>query len=261
MSDTSQGEGWWRASDGKWYPPETHPDYQPPAPPAPEPEPAPPVPPIAETPSPADQNARATIAAPIPQVPPAPAAEPPPAVPPISPDVPAGATIVSPAAPVGGAPPAAGGSILPPSASAIPPAPGTPGAASGGVVENQVPMYVTIVGAVLLFVGLLLPWATLDAFGQSTSVSGLDTDDGKLMLVLAIALIGVTVVYMRTSATWAAILSILVALAALGLTLFEIQDVSGSFEGISVGAGLWVDLIGSVLAVAGSIWAKIDSSN
>jgi DNA uptake protein ComE-like DNA-binding protein len=27
MSDLSQGEGWWRASDGKWYPPEQHPEY------------------------------------------------------------------------------------------------------------------------------------------------------------------------------------------------------------------------------------------
>jgi hypothetical protein len=27
MSDVSQGPGWWQASDGKWYPPETHPDY------------------------------------------------------------------------------------------------------------------------------------------------------------------------------------------------------------------------------------------
>lgn len=26
MSDTSQGGGWWRASDDKWYPPETHPE-------------------------------------------------------------------------------------------------------------------------------------------------------------------------------------------------------------------------------------------
>lgn len=26
MSDQSQGEGWWIASDGKWYPPESHPD-------------------------------------------------------------------------------------------------------------------------------------------------------------------------------------------------------------------------------------------
>lgn len=31
MSDTSQGPGWWQASDGKWYPPETAPaGYEPP---------------------------------------------------------------------------------------------------------------------------------------------------------------------------------------------------------------------------------------
>lgn len=29
MSDTSQGHGWWQATDGKWYPPEAHPDYTP----------------------------------------------------------------------------------------------------------------------------------------------------------------------------------------------------------------------------------------
>ena len=27
MSDTSQGPGWWEASDGKWYGPEQHPDF------------------------------------------------------------------------------------------------------------------------------------------------------------------------------------------------------------------------------------------
>lgn len=32
MSDTSQGEGWWRASDGKWYPPEEHPGQSAPTP-------------------------------------------------------------------------------------------------------------------------------------------------------------------------------------------------------------------------------------
>ncbi len=31
MSDTSQGPGWWQASDGKWYPPEQAPGYQAPA--------------------------------------------------------------------------------------------------------------------------------------------------------------------------------------------------------------------------------------
>ena len=36
MSDVSGGPGWWLASDGKWYQPEQHPNYQSP-PPAPQP--------------------------------------------------------------------------------------------------------------------------------------------------------------------------------------------------------------------------------
>jgi uncharacterized RDD family membrane protein YckC len=32
MSNVSQGPGWWMASDHKWYPPESHPGYQPPPP-------------------------------------------------------------------------------------------------------------------------------------------------------------------------------------------------------------------------------------
>lgn len=49
MSDVSQGPGWWQASDGKWYAPELHPDYQPPAsePPAAEPPAVAPTEPIA----------------------------------------------------------------------------------------------------------------------------------------------------------------------------------------------------------------------
>ncbi len=34
MSDTSQGPGWWQASDDKWYPPELHPSYRAPPPPS-----------------------------------------------------------------------------------------------------------------------------------------------------------------------------------------------------------------------------------
>jgi CRP/FNR family transcriptional regulator, cyclic AMP receptor protein len=35
MSEVSNGPGWWVASDGKWYPPELHPNYVPPPPPRP----------------------------------------------------------------------------------------------------------------------------------------------------------------------------------------------------------------------------------
>jgi hypothetical protein len=43
MSDTSQGDGWWQASDGKFYAPESHPDYKPPPPPPTDAHPPPPV--------------------------------------------------------------------------------------------------------------------------------------------------------------------------------------------------------------------------
>jgi len=39
MSDMSQGPGWWIASDGKWYPPESHPDRRVDPGPSPEPDP------------------------------------------------------------------------------------------------------------------------------------------------------------------------------------------------------------------------------
>src|SRR5579863_7425155 len=45
MSEVSGGPGWWIASDGKWYPPHLHPDYQPPAAPPPQPPAAPAQPP------------------------------------------------------------------------------------------------------------------------------------------------------------------------------------------------------------------------
>jgi len=35
MTDTSQGQGWWQASDDRWYSPESHPNYRP-QPPAPQ---------------------------------------------------------------------------------------------------------------------------------------------------------------------------------------------------------------------------------
>jgi hypothetical protein len=51
MSDVSQGPGWWRASDDKWYAPERHPDDV-----------APSAPPIAAAPAVAQADAGAETA-------------------------------------------------------------------------------------------------------------------------------------------------------------------------------------------------------
>ncbi len=57
MSDTSQGPGWWQASDGRWYPPEHHPGYQVPVPPPfGAPSPYPPVSVLTAPPAPRSTN-------------------------------------------------------------------------------------------------------------------------------------------------------------------------------------------------------------
>jgi hypothetical protein len=72
MSDISQGEGWWQASDQKWYPPELHPDHQAPATPPAAPPAAAPVEAVAPPPI---EPPRSVIHSP-PVVPVAPAASP-----------------------------------------------------------------------------------------------------------------------------------------------------------------------------------------
>ncbi len=61
MSDSWPGPGWWRASDGKWYPPESHPDYEGPAD-APPPAPPPPTPPAPTPPGPITARVRTSTA-------------------------------------------------------------------------------------------------------------------------------------------------------------------------------------------------------
>ena len=97
MSDTSQGPGWWIASDGKWYAPEQAADYVPPPPPEPEPElPAPPTaeipvvpppvpPPMSPPPAPSAAPPMAQPQPPPPLAPPiAPPVGPPPPIPPVA---------------------------------------------------------------------------------------------------------------------------------------------------------------------------------
>lgn len=62
MSETSQGPGWWVASDGRWYPPELHPHAALPSPPI-----SPGVPPYGQAVPPFGQGAPDPLQAPRPQ--------------------------------------------------------------------------------------------------------------------------------------------------------------------------------------------------
>ncbi len=149
MSDTPVGPGWWKASDDKWYPPEQHPDYQPPANAAEQPaepaetpaDPAPTEPP-AEPTAPVEQPAEPT--APAAEVPPPAPATPAADVPPPAPATPAAQ--VPPPAPV-----TAAGDVPPPGAP--PPAAPTTGDGDGEGKGGSTKVIVGIVAVIALIAG------------------------------------------------------------------------------------------------------------
>ncbi len=152
MSDTSQGPGWWIASDGKWYSPEQKPGPAAPEPPAAAPapvEPAPvePAPVVAETPAPVAPAAYA------PETPPAsvePPTEPIPVTPPPTTPPPMAAAPMTPPpmAPPPGPPPM----MTPPAGgfAAAPVAAGPPPEKKG----NGCLKAALIVGAIIVVLGI-----------------------------------------------------------------------------------------------------------
>lgn len=271
-SDTQQGPDWWRASDGRWYPPETHPDYAAGAGAA--------TPDAAMTQRISASDAAAAIeeaAAPVAPSPVAPApVVPPPAAapPPVVPSVPAPAPVAAPplAPPPAAAPPtavapapAAGGwSPPPPPGGAPAPSPvGSPspfeplGAASAPApaaakATSMVAGIIAALGGLLCIIGSFLPWARnkgeldqLDRF--DVTVAGLDSS-GPWTLVLGILLLVVAALFILGVPTgwWWAIAAVVCGGLAICAVVFSFVDITGNFsdrlaEAVSESSGVDLD--------------------
>ncbi len=185
MSNTSQGEGWWQASDLKWYPPHQVPDYS--------------------GGQPVQQQPQASAPSPEPGVAPQPEPQP------------------------------------------------------TGVRENQwaakAPWLVVIGGACLALLGLILPWGTQDVIGLD--VNGIDTDDGKIMLVLALALGISAFIDLGRMATGSLVAVAILSMLMLLLVIIDMADITSTPFDYSIGIGLWINLVGAVAAIGGTIWRRV----
>lgn len=119
---------------------------------------------------------------------------------------------------------------------------------------------IAIVGAVMLGVGTLLPWATITTGFGSASVNGIEGDG---VIVLAIAtLIGIIAVASMDRPGRAAPLVIAVAAGLALVALFidyagvseRLQDASSSVARASIGTGLYLCLAGAGVALIGAIF-------
>jgi len=125
--------------------------------------------------------------------------------------------------------------------------------------EPQFGAIAVVVGGALMGLGSILPWATATGpFGLSISKSGIEGGDGLITIVLgiAIAIIGLGMVRGATEVQRVlAIVGSLVALAVVALNYSDIESRlsdlgnSGSLVYGSVGIGIWLIGIGSVVAL------------
>lgn len=120
-----------------------------------------------------------------------------------------------------------------------------------------------LAGGLLMILGAVLEFASFEGFGLSESVGGLETDDGKLFLGVGVAiLVFGAVIWGVQSVLARRVLGIVGVLVSAFMVFAAIVDITGLGDEIpdefvdqitvSAGIGLYVVLIGSVLALIGS---------
>ncbi len=219
---SEHGYGWWQAADEQWYPPEQHPSHDP-----------------NDASSygwwqAADGNSYPPNRHPEYRA---------------APTKPA-----SMAAPPTMAPPG-GPSNVPPPPGAAPAAP----AAGKALTPTIIGM---LVACVLIGVGSVLPWATIDLGFFSQTTGGLD-GDGGITLVLGV-LAAALAFFSKGRKTGLAIGAVVAATITVLIAIVDIADVSsvsgdlGLDGGVSVGIGLWLVLVASLGALGAGIKLIMD---
>jgi hypothetical protein len=99
-------------------------------------------------------------------------------------------------------------------------------------------------GAVLMIIGNFLPWASV--MGISTTGGG--TGAGIFIIVMAALIALLTFPGKR----WGVIASLILALLSAAWATKQLADV-GSIQGASAGMGLYMILIGAVIAMVGCV--------
>jgi hypothetical protein len=107
-----------------------------------------------------------------------------------------------------------------------------------------------ITTAAVMIIGAVGTWASASVFGTSISVSGTDGGrDGVIIIACAVLLAIAALAQNR----FTGVVGLLAAIAAAATCIYDLTDIQGT-DGLTVGWGLWVALVGSVVAVLDAVW-------
>ena len=120
----------------------------------------------------------------------------------------------------------------------------------------------TGVAAVVVLIGSLMPWVTFSTPVGSVGFSGTDIHfvgsavDASVILTLGLV-VGACVGFslLRDDHLLPGIAAVLACVTA-GLTIYDLDDVAGhvsNVQSVSIGYGLWVTAVASIVLIAGSV--------
>ena len=124
--------------------------------------------------------------------------------------------------------------------------------------------WATLAGFVLMIIGVFGPWATIDLGIIQAETHGSD-HNGTLILILAVVGLAAILAYVfanlnfdQMTLLWAlVIITVIIDV----LVLLDFLDIAGE-DGVGMGWGLWLTLIGAILATVGAVlpmWGNIRS--
>ena len=122
---------------------------------------------------------------------------------------------------------------------------------------------VVLAGAAIALLGSFLNWATVSYEGLSESAGGMsDGGDGVIALVVALAT-AACAIFLKGKARMIAVVIGGGIIAIVGIAnLLDISSVGNEFEAlgvdvdVSAGIGLWMVLVGGIVAAAGAFLKK-----
>lgn len=122
-------------------------------------------------------------------------------------------------------------------------------------MEKKTLLTIGLIGGIIAAVGVFLPWYSISIGGFSASANGFDSNQGKVVVLGGVlALVGGLAVLMTTMKGLDYLIPIGGLVALLGCLWYGADVGFGNLS--NFGYGLWVALVGAVLALIGTLGIK-----
>jgi len=123
-------------------------------------------------------------------------------------------------------------------------------------MEKKTLLIIGLIGGIVAAVGVFLPWVSVSGFGITVTSNGFDCNQGKVIALGGVlALLGGLVgLFVKGAGQVVYLIPIGGIVALLGWIWFGVDVGFGNLTNYSY--GLWVSLVGAIIALVGTLGVK-----